>query len=226
MARPKKILFSIHNLRLSYDGREILALDKLKINRGEHLLLLGPSGSGKSSLLYLLAGLLPLQQGSIQFETQNYGDLSMRQMDRLRAEKFGFIFQKHHLLPHLSVAQNIGLAGAGRSQIEGEILLRLGLYDKKKQLAQTLSVGEAQRVAIARAVANRPAVIFADEPTAALDDENAKSVMALLMEQAEREGATLIVATHDARIKPFFNYIHDLSPKKQASKARKGSKNA
>ncbi len=194
------------------EQKDILPAKSLTIRPGQHLLLLGPSGCGKTTLLNLAAGLLRATNGDIAFEGQSYAALTDTALDRLRAENFGFVFQRLHLIGHLTAAQNIAMAktSTDKFRIEG-LMADLDLSGKENQKARDLSVGEAQRVAIARAVANKPKVIFADEPTSALDDSNAQKVMDLIFRQAEKTGATVIAATHDARIKVQFKEIWDMA---------------
>lgn len=182
---------------------------------GGHLLLLGPSGCGKTTMLHVLAGLLRPVSGDVFFKEQSYLKMTDAAIDKLRGENFGFIFQRVHLIGHLSVAQNIALSfsASGKAvdmaRIE-ELLSVLDLSAKKNAKANNLSQGQAQRAEIARALVHRPAVIFADEPTSALDDENARRVADLLISQAKATGASLIVSTHDARIKPFFANVMEM----------------
>ena len=205
-------MLDIINASYMADQKTILAPQSLNITSGQHLLLLGPSGCGKTTLMNLAAGLLKASGGKIAYEGQNYAGMSDAALDTLRARNFGFVFQRLHLIGHLSVAQNIAVAqrGDGPSRIE-ELLADLGLSGRENSPARDLSVGEAQRVAIARAVANNPKIIFADEPTSALDDANAKKVMDMIFAQAKKTGATIIAATHDARIKPYFTTIRDMA---------------
>ncbi len=206
------MLFHVENLQYTAQGTPILKPQNLTVENGKHLLLLGPSGCGKTTLMNLMAGLLKASEGRIDFEGQNYADLSDRGLDQLRAQNFGFVFQKLHLIGHLSVSQNIALAQKNTDEKRIQTLISdLNLSDKNQQRARDLSVGEAQRVAIARAVANNPKVIFADEPTSALDDQNAQNVMDLLFAQAEKTGATLITATHDTRIKTRFDNVLEMT---------------
>lgn len=183
----------------------------VSLKAGEHLLLLGPSGCGKTTLMNIMAGLLRASSGDVCFAGKNYASLSDRDLDNLRAENFGFVFQKLHLIGHLSVAQNIALAQTKPDTARVITLINdLGLSGKEAQKARDLSVGEAQRVAIARAVSNNPKVIFADEPTSALDDANAAKVMNLIFDQAAKTGATVIASTHDGRIKDRFEKILEM----------------
>ncbi len=205
-------MFNLQSIRHKYiHGRNILP-NSLLIERGEHLLLLGSSGCGKTTLMNIMATLLPLESGEVTFEDNSYSDLSQEQKDVMRAENFGFIFQRHHLIGHLNVAQNIAVAQSKRDDAHIKMLIKnIGLAGHEKQKARDLSVGEAQRVAIARALANKPKVIFADEPTSALDDRNTEHIIDLIFNQAQETGATIIAATHDERIKSRFKNILEMS---------------
>ncbi len=206
------MLFTLNNIKYSTSERTILSVDSLNIEAGKHLLLLGQSGCGKTTLMNIMAGLLRTTSGDVIFNGHKYTSLSDNKLDKTRSENFGFIFQKIHLIGHLSIEQNIALAQPTKDQARIHTLIEeLALTAQKQQKACDLSVGEAQRVAIARAAANNPSVIFADEPTSALDDANTEKVMDLLFEQAEKTNATLIVATHDARIKGRFTDILEMT---------------
>ena len=178
---------------------------------GKLIYLMGPSGSGKTTLLAVIAGLLKPKKGDVLFEGQNIYDLSEVEKDRLRGEHFGFIFQTLHLIPSLTLYQNVELASdlAGKSNKKrvGYLIEALGLADKAHRKPRALSQGEQQRAAIARAVLNKPSIIIADEPTSALDDGNALKVMELLEQQAEENGSALLIATHDNRISNRFKNI-------------------
>ena len=155
-----------------------------------------------------MSGLLRPSSGTIFFENVDFSSLSDRELDDLRSNNFGLIFQRLHLIGHLDVEQNLKLASkVSNAKNIMSLIKYLGLEDKKKQLAKDLSVGEAQRVAIARAVANNPKVIFADEPTSALDDHNTMKVMELLFDQTKKNKSTLLVASHDDRIKKYFSRV-------------------
>ncbi len=206
------MLFNLENINYRIKGRAIIEKYSLQVEESEALLLLGPSGCGKTSLLNIMAGLLRPTDGEVIFNGTSYASLSERALDRLRAQNFGFVFQKLHLIGHLTVRQNIALAqNKADTQKIDALINDLGLSGKEKQKARDLSVGEAQRVAIARAVANTPKVIFADEPTSALDDTNTQKVMDLIFDQAKKTGATVIAATHDARIKNRFNKVLEMT---------------
>jgi len=182
---------------------------------GERWLLAGPSGSGKSTLLHLLAGLLRPSQGSVVVGGQNIAELSDSALDRWRGRHVGFVPQRLHLLASLSVLDNLllaqYLAGAPSDPTAARaVLAALGVGDLALRMPVTLSQGQAQRVAIARAAINRPALLLADEPTAALDDANALAAAGLLAAQADAVGATLVVASHDGRIRDAFTRRYDL----------------
>lgn len=196
-------------LQYSYDGRHTLSFPDIDCKAGEHWLLLGQSGSGKTTLLHLLGGLLRPKAGTIEVADTDMSALSATRLDRFRGRKIGIIFQTAHFVRALTVEENLMLAQqlAGlrpnRSRID-ELLERLNLGHKLYAKPDRLSVGEQQRAAIARAIVNKPDIILADEPTSALDDYNCHKVTQLLEEQARLVGATLLVVTHDGRLKAQF----------------------
>ena len=205
------MVFKISNAEYKVDNQKILNKLNLHIKKDGHLLIIGPSGSGKTALIYLLAGLLRLSTGEISFEDNNYSLLSNSDLDKLRAINFGFIFQKFHLINHLNVKQNILLAQNKSNLLYVNNLIDdLGLSDKTNKMISELSVGESQRVAIARGIANKPKIIFADEPTSSLDDLNANNVMEIIFSQAKKTNSTVIVSTHDKRIKKYFSNILEM----------------
>jgi len=199
-------MIKTNSLSYSYGAEKKIAFGDLTIQTGAQFLLLGESGSGKTTLLHLLGGLLKAQQGSIEVNGTDITKLSESGLDRFRGQYYGFIFQRNHLITALSVEKNLLMAPflAGIRQDVGrveEVLSQLGIAEKKKSRIQDLSFGQAQRVAIARAVLNKPSVILADEPTSALDDKNCDRVSDLLLSVADKNKATLIIATHDQRLK-------------------------
>jgi putative ABC transport system ATP-binding protein len=208
-------MLSIRDLRHDYAGRTVLSVPAWDVARGEASLVLGPSGSGKSTLLNVISGLATPTSGSIRVDGEDIARLSPAGRDAFRARKVGLVLQTLHLIGVVSVRENLRLAqrlaGAGvdDSRID-EVLESLGIARLSASRARDISVGEAQRVAIARAVVNRPALILADEPTSALDDANCAKALALLLEQAAGCGATLLVATHDNRIRTHFSRRLDL----------------
>ena len=205
------MLFKILNLEFKLKAKSILKKIDLTIEKNKHLLILGSSGCGKTTLINLMTGLLKPSSGEIFFEDKNYSLLSDQELDNLRSENFGLIFQKLHLIKHLNIEQNISLAKSKSHSLNiNELINDLGLFGRNKQIAKNLSVGESQRVAIARGIANNPKVIFADEPTSALDELNTKKVIELLFTQAKKTYATLIVSSHDYRIKKYFSNILEM----------------
>ena len=205
----------VEGLRHDFGGRTILDIPDWTVHKGEHYLVLGPSGSGKTTLLNILAGLLRPMAGNVSVSEQDIGSLGPGALDAFRGRHIGIVFQTLHLVSALNVADNLHLARylAGLTRQDTrvhDVLGDLGLRSLTKARARTLSQGEAQRVAIARAIINEPTVILADEPTSALDDANTAQVMDLLCEQAEACGATLIIATHDRRIKDRFTAVLEL----------------
>ncbi len=198
------------NLSFSYALNQTISFPSFSLNTGEHGLLLGESGSGKTTLLHLLGGLLRGYSGNLQLNNTELSSLSESNLDKFRGQNIGFIFQKNHLINALSVEKNLlmpsYLAGKQIDQDHiNEILTELGLEEKRKSRTTEISQGQAQRVAIARAVINHPAVILADEPTSALDDKNCERVINLLLGVASRHNSTLVVATHDQRLKNKIN---------------------
>ena len=210
------MLVSLRDVRAAYAGKIVLALDQLDVAPGAHTLVLGPSGCGKTTLLNVIAGVISPLAGSVVVEGKSIAQMSGSQRDQFRGQRIGLVMQRLHLIGALTVAANLELAqtlaglAKDRARIDG-VLAALDIAGKHDRRPRTLSQGEAQRVAIARAVINRPALILADEPTAALDDDNANAALDLLFAQASEHGATLIVATHDARIKSHFAHVLQLS---------------
>ena len=164
--------------------------------------IMGPSGSGKSSLLYILAGLKAPTEGSARFGSFRYQERSEMEVTRLRREKFGFVFQQPFLLPYLTILENIVVAapklGKGAEDVAMAYLDELGMLGLENKLPSQLSGGEKQRAAVVRAMVNDPAVIFADEPTAALDHSNGHRVIDALARWRTR--GTVVVVTHDAEM--------------------------
>lgn len=202
-------MLEIRGLRHAYDGRTVLSVPSWDVAAGEASLVLGPSGSGKSTLLNVIAGLATPTEGSVRLDGEEVTRLSPAARDAFRARRVGLVLQTLHLVGVVSVRDNLRLAQrlAGCRLDDGridEVLAGLGIAALAGARASRLSVGEAQRVAIARAVVNRPSVLLADEPTSALDDANCARALSLLLDQAAACGATLLVATHDNRIRDRF----------------------
>ncbi len=176
----------------------------LSINKGEILIVLGPSGAGKSTLLHVLGALDRPTSGTVLFRETEMSDLSQREMAALRRSSFGFVFQFHHLIPELSVIENVMAPGliarkgkAGSKVRASELLEDLGLSDRAGHRPSQISGGERQRAAVARALFNSPDVIFCDEPTGNLDSETGKLITGLITKLNKEKGITFVVVTHD-----------------------------
>jgi putative ABC transport system ATP-binding protein len=186
----------------------------LAVTGGELTLLMGPSGSGKTTLLSILGCMLTPTSGTVRVAGQATTDADPEALAKIRREHIGFIFQSYHLFPTLTALDNVRLALDVRGensertkQKSKEALARVGLALKMSSYPRELSGGEQQRVAIARAIVGNPSVVLADEPTAALDSENGRAIMAVLAEIAKDHGRGVLVVTHDPRIVPFADRI-------------------
>ncbi len=202
-------------LSYSYEGGQQLSFADIEIQQGVHTLIIGASGCGKTTLLHLLAGLRKPTSGSITILDKEITAMSSSDIDKFRGSNMGMIFQVPHFLRSLDVIENITLAQtlAGQDAQPDKVmslLSDLNLEGKGNKKTNQLSLGEQQRVAILRAMVNEPKIIFADEPTSALDDANTEQVIELLKNQADKYGATLIVVTHDQRLKDNFNNMISL----------------
>jgi putative ABC transport system ATP-binding protein len=215
-ARAVQPVLVLDGLARAYGARTVVAIPSWTVGAGQHSLILGPSGSGKSTLLHLIAGLLRPSRGRILVAGQDLERLRPAELDGFRGKIIGIVLQRLHLIPALTVRDNLRLARTlARLPLDSlsinALIADLGLSALAGARPSRLSQGEAQRVAIARAVVNHPALILADEPTSALDDANCDAVLALLHVQAEASGATLVIATHDARLKPHFRHRLELA---------------
>ena len=202
-------MISVRGLAHRYESAEALRLPQWTVAQGERWAVLGPSGSGKSTLLHVVAGLVRPTEGEVEVSGESLRKLDGVRLDRWRGATVGIVLQALHLVRHLSVRDNLRLAQFMAQLPQDDLriqdtLAALGVADKAARRPPELSQGERQRVAIARAVVNRPKLLLADEPTANLDDAAAALAVDLLAEQAARHGATLVVATHDARVKAKF----------------------
>lgn len=183
---------------------EVLRGVSLEVQHGEKLFLVGPSGAGKTSLLYTLAGLEKPNQGQVFIDGESLYELSRREQAKVRNARMGYVFQSFFLMPELTALENVmvpalirGRQGQDRAL---ELLDRVGLGARSGHLPNELSGGEQQRVAIARSLINEPDIIFADEPTGNLDSKTGVAVMELLMELADEKERTLLVVTHDNQL--------------------------
>jgi len=173
----------------------------LSVDQGSFVGLIGPSGSGKSSLMYLLSGLKRPTRGTVAFNGQDYQQISTPGLMQLRRQRFGFVFQQHFLINYLTSLENVMVGAIKRNHevvaYAQELLRRVGFGDKLRQRPYQLSIGERQRVAVARALVHRPAIVFADEPTASLDQATGREVIDLLVDYRRRAGGSVVVVTHD-----------------------------
>ncbi|MFK8101647.1 MAG: ABC transporter ATP-binding protein [Saprospiraceae bacterium] len=207
-------MLQAENIQFAYDEKTKLQFPDINCQKGEQWLLLGQSGSGKTTLLHLLGGLMKAQKGHIKIADTDIAKLSASQLDHFRGRNIGIIFQKSHFVRALTVEENLvlaqDLAGIKIDRQRIKVLLdRLNIGHKLQAKTDALSIGEQQRVAIARALVNRPKIILADEPTSALDDQNCDEVIRLLEQQAKEEAVTLLIVTHDGRLKNKFDHqIH------------------
>ena len=202
-------MLATNQLTFQYSPAKQFTFPDMRCADREALLILGRSGTGKTTLLHLLALLLRPQSGSVLIDQTDLTKLSPAETAAFRAKHVGIIYQKPHFVSSLSVGDNLLLANylANKSQQKQrarELAGQLGFGDQLAKKTNQLSQGEQQRVSIARAVMNQPDVILADEPTSNLDDENTDRVIKLLREQSEQIGASLIVVTHDQRLKDVF----------------------
>ena len=198
-------LITVTNLHRGYTVGEkrveVLHGIDLEIYQGETVFLCGPSGAGKTTLMYILAGLERPEQGVVKVGDVDLYALSRRQQAALRNERMAYIFQNYYLMPELTALENVMMPAmiGGKNLLEKARLSleRVGLENRIDHLPAELSGGEQQRVAIARALVNSPEIIFADEPTGNLDSRNGAQVMEMLLELAGEDGSTLVIVTHD-----------------------------
>jgi putative ABC transport system ATP-binding protein len=203
VAAPAVAMRDVRKVYGQGDG-EVVALDGISIglSRGSFTAIMGPSGSGKSTFLHVAAGLDRPTSGAVALGETELEGLSERRLTILRRERIGFVFQAFNLMPSLTVTQNIGLPlrldgrRARRSEVR-DVAARVGLGERLRHRPSQLSGGQQQRVAIARALVTRPEVVFADEPTGALDTRSGRGVLALLREVVDENGHTVVMVTHD-----------------------------
>jgi len=205
-------------LRYNYGGEgPKMAFPDIQLDRGQELLLLGASGTGKTTLLHLIAGMRTPSAGQVELNQAAFSGLPVAKRDLARGKHMGIVFQTAHFVRSLNVAENLALACALAGQAPdskriAQLLEGLGLGHKIKARVDALSVGEQQRVSIARAVVHKPGLILADEPTSALDDTNTEVVLDLLRKQASDAGAALLIVTHDQRLKDHLTDRVELAP--------------
>lgn len=212
--------FTIEEVKKTFSNgeieEEILKGVNLSLKEGEITALVGPSGSGKSTILTIAAGLQKASGGEIMFEGQDMTKMSQEEIRRIRATDFGFVFQSSHLVPFLTVGEQLELMLDvsetklnKKEQIKAikEILELVEMEHRKDAYPSSLSGGERQRVAIARAIIHRPKILFADEPTASLDTKRSKAVMELLQELTRTLNLTTLMVTHDEEMLPYADRI-------------------
>jgi putative ABC transport system ATP-binding protein len=204
---PAGSLLVAHDLRKAYGPTNALDGAEFSIHPGEVVAVMGPSGSGKSTLLHCLAGIVTPDSGSIMYSGQEMATMNDAQRSALRRSQFGFVFQFGQLVPELTCVENVALPlrlnGASRKDAERTALARmqqLEVDDLKAKRPGEVSGGQGQRVAVARALVTDPRVLFADEPTGALDSLNGERVMELLTEAARSANAAVVLVTHEARV--------------------------
>lgn len=209
-------MLTVKNLSYSYDGKSTIGFPDFALNQGETLLVLGESGEGKTTLLHLLGGIISPQKGEIHLKEKNFGALQGSALDKFRAEHIGIVFQEAHFIRSINVIENLQFV----QKLSGDkvddvfikgLLEKVGLSHRIKHKTNKLSQGEKQRLNILRAVITRPSLILADEPTSALDDTNCDKVMDLLTSLTEEVNASLIIVTHDNRLKERFDHKIELS---------------
>lgn len=187
-------------------GQRVLEGINLKVQAGQRIVIAGPSGCGKSTLLNLIGGLDKADSGQVLFEGCDLGKASDAEISRIRNARIGFVFQMHHLLPQLTVMENVLLPTIAGSKREDktdkatELLDRVGLKQWCRHRPGQLSGGQRQRAAVVRAMINEPVLLLADEPTGALDKEASENIAELLVELNEKDGVGLIVVTHSTEL--------------------------
>ncbi|MEV5004715.1 ABC transporter ATP-binding protein [Streptomyces sp. NPDC056159] len=207
MTPPPGSLLAAENLHKAYGPTTALDGAGFSIHAGEVVAVMGPSGSGKSTLLHCLAGIVTPDSGSITYDCRELSTMTDAQRSALRRSEFGFVFQFGQLVPELTCVENVALPlrlnGTSRKEAERaalEWMRRLEVDDLRKKRPGEVSGGQGQRVAVARALVTDPRVLFADEPTGALDSLNGERVMELLTEAARSSNAAVVLVTHEARV--------------------------
>lgn len=201
------------NLSFSIDGHKLFSNINLNIENQKDLLITGPSGIGKTTLLSILCGLQKPTAGKVLYDDINLYNLVENKIDYFRGDKLGIVFQNFNLINAFTIKQNLELAkttqGSGDKNLY-DLLQRVGLADKSHIKVSKLSVGEKQRLAVARAFIGNPKWIFCDEPTSSLDDKNAEIISQFIKDESIRCKASLILITHDKRVQSILNFSQTL----------------
>ena len=194
----------------------LLGVD-FSVTAGEQVAIVGPSGSGKSSLLHILAGLDSADHGSVFVAGEDMGAAHADERARIRREKMGFVYQRHHLLAEFSAVENVampqrlrGISDQNARQAAAALLEQVGMGHRLEHLPSALSGGERQRVAVARALVNKPSVVLTDEPTGSLDRDSAQQLMSLLSALSREQGTAFVVVTHDLSMLEQFDRVERL----------------
>ena len=207
-------MVSIKNLHFSYNESTEFHFPDMNCSASETLLITGNSGKGKTTLLHLVGGLLRAKSGEVSIDGKNISVLSEKELDQFRGRNIGLVLQQSHFVASLNVLENVVLAswlatGKKATEKAKSLLKELDLEDQQHKLPSSLSMGQQQRVSIARALINEPKLLLADEPTSSLDDENASRVADLLAKLSKEYKASLVIVTHDQRLKDkFSNHIN------------------
>ncbi|MFT5102347.1 MAG: ABC-type lipoprotein export system ATPase subunit [Planctomycetaceae bacterium] len=209
---------AIDNLAFGYGDKPLIEIEKMRIRTRERVAIIGPSGCGKTTFMHLVAGLIRPQSGSIKILSREITKLKEWEVDRIRGREIGIVFQRLYLMPSISILDNLLLAQRlARVNIDNDLAMqlleRLDIAEFSSALPHKLSQGQAQRAAIARAIVHKPALVIGDEPTSALDDGNTREAIKLLTELSETVGFSLMIVTHDERVRDEMDRVISLGAK-------------
>lgn len=217
----KDVVLQARGIRKSFRQNDeeisvLLGVD-FSVAAGEQVAIVGPSGSGKSSLLHILAGLDSADHGSVHVAGEDMGAAHADKRAQIRREKMGFVYQQHHLLAEFSAVENVaipqrllGISDQSARQAAVALLEQVGMGHRLEHLPSALSGGERQRVAVARALVNKPSVVLTDEPTGSLDQDSAQQLMRLLSDLSREQGTAFVVVTHDLSMLEQFDRVERL----------------